>query len=147
MQMGTNMMTSHRSKMRTHPIGINSGQYHSRSWSSSKQVRRIQARWLKNNSGQSSHYQCQSEGKITRQKNPSQVAEEQFRAVIVIASQEGKITQQVTTTIIYFTYLSRFSNYACYKFVTSYAQTHARTHGRTHGRTDELLDHNTSSRP
>ena len=40
-------------------------------------------------------------------------------------------------------YLSRFSNYACYKFVTSYAQTH----GRTHGRTDELLDHNTSSRP
>ena len=40
-------------------------------------------------------------------------------------------------------YLSRFSNFALYKFVTSYA----RTHGRTHGRTDELLDHNTSSRP
>ena len=40
-------------------------------------------------------------------------------------------------------YLSRFSNFALYKFVTSFA----RTHGRTHGRTDELLDHNTSSRP
>ena len=40
-------------------------------------------------------------------------------------------------------YLSRFSNFACYKFVTSYARTHARMHGRT----DELLDHNTSSRP
>ena len=44
-------------------------------------------------------------------------------------------------------YLSRFSNYACYKFVTSYGRTHARTDARTHGRTDELLDHNTSSRP
>ena len=30
-------------------------------------------------------------------------------------------------------YLSRFSNYACYKFVTSYARTHARTHRRTFG--------------
>ena len=40
-------------------------------------------------------------------------------------------------------YLSRFSNYACYKFVTSYTRTDARTHART----DELLDHNTSSRP
>ena len=28
-------------------------------------------------------------------------------------------------------YLSRFSNYACYKFVTSYARTHARTHAQT----------------
>ena len=36
-------------------------------------------------------------------------------------------------------YLSRFSNFAWYKFLTSYARTHART--------DELLDHNTSSRP
>ena len=44
-------------------------------------------------------------------------------------------------------YLSRFSNFACYKFVTSYARTHGRTDARTHGRTDELLDHNTSSRP
>ena len=32
-------------------------------------------------------------------------------------------------------YLSRFSNFALYKFVTSYARTHARTHACTHRRT------------